>query len=124
MYKDRVCNLPFLSEGIDEVTVVRLLVKKGDFISSVLPIIEVETDKAMIEFPIDLEGEIIEWFVKPGDKVAVGDPICSVHSFQGPSSEEFRKFYLETTRLIGLPSTSSLDDIRAEIEKMISRANC
>ncbi len=123
MYKDSVYNLPFLSEGIKEVTVVRLFVKKGDFISSGLPAIEVETDKVTVELPIELEGRIIDCYVKAGDKVAVGAPICSVHSFHGPSSEEFQKFYLEMTKLIGLPSTSSLGDIHAEDEKIISRAN-
>ena len=121
MYKDIVFNLPFFWEDIEEVTVVSLLVKEGDSVSSLSPIMEVETVEVTIEFPLDFEGKIIDWYVKPGDKIAIGTPICSVHSFQMPSSEEFQKFYLETTRLLGLTSTSSLDIIRAEIEKIISK---
>ena len=121
MYKDVVVNLPFFAEDVQEVTVVRLFVKPGDVISPLSPVMEVETEKAAIEVPVDLEGELIDWYIKPGDQVAVGSPVCSVHSFQMPSSEEFRKFYSELTELLGLPLSSSLDLIRAEIGNIIRK---
>lgn len=123
MYKNVVFKLPFFWEGIDVVTVVSLFVKKGDYVSLYSSLMDIETDEIMCEVPIDFEGEIIDWYVKPGDKLRIGDPVCLVNRFQPPTSDEFRKFYLEITSLLGLETTVSLDLIRAEIEKITAKNN-
>jgi len=46
--------------------------KKGD------PIYEIETEKVTQEIEADADGHVVEVFVKEGDTVPVGAPICVV----------------------------------------------
>jgi len=55
-----------------------VLVKPGDTISKDQPVVELETDKATIEVPSTLEGQVKEIKVKAGDKVKVGQAILTV----------------------------------------------
>ena len=61
-------TLPDLGENIESADVVSVLVKQGDNISKDQGIIEIETDKATVEVPSPYSGEVIEVFIKQGDK--------------------------------------------------------
>ncbi|MDQ3023509.1 MAG: 2-oxo acid dehydrogenase subunit E2 [bacterium] len=65
-------KLPEMGEGIDSGTVVRILVKKGDSVTENQGLMELETDKALVEVPSDAAGTIAEILVKEGQKVTVG----------------------------------------------------
>jgi len=73
-------KLPELGENIETGLVVNVLVKPGDRIHAEQPMLEVETDKAVIEVPSDTEGVVQEVLVKPGDKVNVGQVILTLES--------------------------------------------
>jgi pyruvate dehydrogenase E2 component (dihydrolipoamide acetyltransferase) len=55
-----------------------VLVKPGDALVRDQPVLELETDKATIEVPSSVAGEVKEIKVKAGDKVKVGQAILSV----------------------------------------------
>jgi pyruvate dehydrogenase E2 component (dihydrolipoamide acetyltransferase) len=71
-------NLPELGEQIESGDVLRVLVKPGDTIAKEQPVLELETDKATIEVPSSVAGEVKEIKVKAGDKVKVGQTILTV----------------------------------------------
>src|SRR5437763_9908121 len=71
-------TLPELGENISTGDVLRVLVKPGDAIEKEQPILELETDKATIEVPSSVAGQVKEIKVKAGDKVKVGQAILSV----------------------------------------------
>jgi pyruvate dehydrogenase E2 component (dihydrolipoamide acetyltransferase) len=71
-------TLPSLGENVAAGDVLRVLVKPGDTISKDQPVVELETDKATIEVPSTLEGQVKEIKVKAGDKVKVGQAILTV----------------------------------------------
>jgi pyruvate dehydrogenase E2 component (dihydrolipoamide acetyltransferase) len=71
-------NLPELGENITAGDVLRVLVQPGDAIAKDQPVLELETDKATIEVPSSVTGQVREIKVKAGDKVKVGQPILSV----------------------------------------------
>src|SRR5207245_6392176 len=54
------------------------MVKPGDIVAKDQPILELETDKATIEVPSSVAGQVKEIKVKAGDKVKVGQAILSV----------------------------------------------
>ena len=54
---------------------LRVLVKPGDTIAKDQPVLELETDKATIEVPSSVAGQVKEIKVKAGDKVKVGQAI-------------------------------------------------
>jgi pyruvate dehydrogenase E2 component (dihydrolipoamide acetyltransferase) len=80
-------KLPALGEGIQNGTIVNLLIKKGEWIAAGKTLIEVETDKVTIEIPSDLDGYIHEVYVKSGDKIKPGDVIAGVEISRNRLSE-------------------------------------
>ena len=70
-------KLPVLGENINACTIARVLVKPGDGIKKGQAVLEVETDKAVIEVPAPADGKVTEVKVKDGQKVNVGDLILS-----------------------------------------------
>src|SRR5437899_11275182 len=73
-------TLPELGENITTGDVLRVLVNPGDTLAKDQPVIELETDKATIEVPSSIAGQIKEIKVKAGDKVKVGQAILSVEA--------------------------------------------
>jgi pyruvate dehydrogenase E2 component (dihydrolipoyllysine-residue acetyltransferase) len=71
-------NLPELGEQIESGDVLRVLVKPGDTLAKEQPVLELETDKATIEVPSSVAGQVKEIKVKAGDKVKVGQTILTV----------------------------------------------
>src|SRR5918994_4537499 len=71
-------KIPELAENVTAGDVVRTVVKPGDTLAKDQPVLELETDKATIEVPSDVEGTVKEIKVKPGDKVKVGQLILTV----------------------------------------------
>lgn len=68
-------KLPELGENVESGTVVKILVSKGDEIKKDQAIIELETEKALLEVPADAAGVIKEIRVKEGDEIKVGQTI-------------------------------------------------
>src|SRR5438067_11055355 len=67
-----------LGEQIAGGDVLRVLVKPGDTITKNQPVLEIETDKATIEVPSSVAGQVKDVRVKAGDKIKVGQAILSV----------------------------------------------
>ena len=71
-------RLPDLGEGIEAGDVVRVLVAEGDTIRGEQPVVELETDKAVVEVPCPLAGKVVKVHVRQGEKVKVGAVLVSV----------------------------------------------
>ena len=72
--------LPDLGENIESGDVIRILVAIGDRLAEDQIVIELETDKAVIEVPSSIDGVVTEILVQPGDTIAVGQPILEVEA--------------------------------------------
>ncbi|HEV2685000.1 MAG TPA: dihydrolipoamide acetyltransferase family protein, partial [Actinomycetota bacterium] len=73
-------KLPDLGEGLTEAEIVQWLVKEGDTIELNQPIVEVETEKALVEIPSPFAGTVVKIFGEVGERVAVGSTIISVET--------------------------------------------
>ncbi|VVB80787.1 2-oxoacid dehydrogenases acyltransferase (catalytic domain) [uncultured archaeon] len=71
-------KLPDLGEGIVEAEIVKWLVKDGDRIEEHEPILELETAKAVVQVPSPKAGTVLKIFGSAGDKIHVGDVLCSI----------------------------------------------
>ena len=69
--------LPELGEGIESGDVVTLLVAVGDVVTQEQPLLELETDKAVIEVPAPVNGTVQAIHVQAGDKALVGQVIVT-----------------------------------------------
>ena len=76
-------KLPELGENIDGGDLVRLLIKPGATIAEGEAVMELETDKAVVEVPSSVTGTIGEIRVKEGDKLRVGQVIFTVENGAG-----------------------------------------
>ena len=72
--------LPDLGENIESGDVIRILVAIGDRLAEDQTVIELETDKAVIEVPSSIDGVVTEILVQPGDTIAVGQPILAAET--------------------------------------------
>ena len=73
-------KLPDLGEGIASADVATLLVAEGDDIKAEQNVLELETDKAVIELPCPHAGKISKIHVKPGQTVKPGELLLSLDS--------------------------------------------
>jgi pyruvate dehydrogenase E2 component (dihydrolipoamide acetyltransferase) len=79
-------KLPELGENIESGDLVRLMIKPGASISEGEPVMELETDKAVVEVPSSVTGTIGEIRVKEGDKLRVGQVIFTVENGTGTAT--------------------------------------
>ena len=71
----RTFVLPTLGENIAKGELVKILVKAGDVVKPGQNVVEVETDKAVIEVPLPEGGTITEVLAKVGQKLNIGESV-------------------------------------------------
>lgn len=79
-------KLPFLGDGISAATIVKVMVKPGDRVARGQAVLEVETDKASVEVPSDVEGTVSNVSVQAGAKVNVGQVVMTVEGTSAGAS--------------------------------------
>ncbi len=84
-------KLPELGENIESGDLVRLMIKPGASIAEGEPVMELETDKAVVEVPSSVTGTIGEIRVKEGDKLRVGQVIFTVENGAGATTSASKR---------------------------------
>jgi pyruvate/2-oxoglutarate dehydrogenase complex dihydrolipoamide acyltransferase (E2) component len=73
---DSVLLMPRLGETMEDGVLVGWLVEPGKPFKRGDPLVEIETDKTVAEFPALSDGVLVEPLVQIGDRVKVGTPIA------------------------------------------------
>jgi pyruvate dehydrogenase E2 component (dihydrolipoyllysine-residue acetyltransferase) len=76
-------KLPELGENVHQGDLVRLMIAPGATVSEGQPVIELETDKAVVEVPSSISGTVKDILVKQGEKVKVGQVVFTVENGAG-----------------------------------------
>lgn len=71
-------TLPDLGEGITEGEIRKWIIKEGDFIEEHQIILELETDKAIIEVPSPKKGKVMKINKEEGEIVKVGEVLMTI----------------------------------------------
>ncbi len=71
-------KLPELGENIAAATIVGVLVGVGDQIKPGQPVLELETDKAVLEVPSDVGGTVTAVHVKAGQEIGIGQLLLTL----------------------------------------------
>ena len=79
-------KLPELGENVSSGDLVRVMVKPGDTVNEGQAVIELETDKAVIEVPSSVSGKVQEVKVQEGQKLKVGTTIFTYGDGNGTSA--------------------------------------
>ena len=80
--------LPELGESIESGDVVQVLVAVGDHVAAEQSVLEIETDKAVVEVPSPVDGSVTALHVAAGDKAAVGQLIVTLETDGAAAAEE------------------------------------
>lgn len=107
-------RLPDLGEGIDEVDVLLVLVEIGQTVAAGDSVIEIESDKATLEIPVDVGGRVESVHVKRGETIAVGQPLLTIDPAEAPGQGLPAMDKAHTG--IGMDDDGSPDDVGADIE--------
>src|SRR6202051_2440524 len=83
-------RLQELGENISEGDLVRLMIAPGAKVSEGQPVMELETDKAVIEVPSSVSGVVKDVNVKEGEKVKVGQVIFTLEGGASAQAETGR----------------------------------
>ena len=82
-------KLPALGENIEQGDLVRLMIAPGATVSEGQAVMELETDKAVVEVPSSISGTVNEILVKEGDKIKVGQVVFTADN--GASAAEVKE---------------------------------
>lgn len=74
----KIIEMPKLSDTMTEGAIARWLVKEGDKIQSGMPIVEIETDKATMEYESPSSGTLLKILVGDRGQCALNAPIAVV----------------------------------------------
>lgn len=78
--KTMTLPMPRLGETMEQGTIATWLVDVGAAFKRGDPLLELETDKTLVEYPALGSGTLIETLVAPGDVIDVGAPIAIIQS--------------------------------------------
>src|SRR5450755_4456729 len=79
-------KLPELGENIETGEVVRIAVTAGETIQEGQTVVELETDKAVVEVPSTVSGVIENVIVTPSQRVKVGDVLFTYTASEAQST--------------------------------------
>ncbi len=71
-------RLPEVSEGVETADVAEIKVSEGDVIQPDQVVMELETEKAVVELPCPHGGRVVKVHVKPGDTVPIGAVLLTI----------------------------------------------
>ncbi|MBD3225213.1 MAG: dihydrolipoyllysine-residue acetyltransferase [Caldithrix sp.] len=80
-------KVPNLGENVDAGSVAKILVSVGDQIKKDNTLLELETDKAVVEVPAEQSGTIKEILIKEGDQVDVGQHILTIETSESAETK-------------------------------------
>jgi pyruvate dehydrogenase E2 component (dihydrolipoamide acetyltransferase) len=80
-----VIEMPKLSDTMEEGGIAAWLKKEGDFVKEGEAFVEIETDKATMEYNSPVEGTLLKILVPAGKACALNEPICVI----GEKGESF-----------------------------------
>ncbi|MFC4311453.1 dihydrolipoamide acetyltransferase family protein [Steroidobacter flavus] len=81
-----VVKLPDLGEGTTSSEIVAWKVKVGDVIGEDDPMVEMSTDKAVVEMPSPVSGKVVSLGGQPGDQIAVGAELVVIETDAGAAA--------------------------------------
>ena len=80
-------TMPNVGEGVTEGEIVRWLKQLGDFVARDEPVVEIETDKAIVEIPSPFEGTLSSILVPEGETVPIGTAIAEITTADSAAPE-------------------------------------
>jgi len=117
-------KFPDVGEGITEGEIVKWRVKEGDSVKEDQVLLEIETDKAIVEIPSPYAGKIAKLYHKEGDTVKVGEVLVAIAKAGERVTTESDVESAEKEKALsrGLPPTSTKEHYTASVVGQLEEA--
>ncbi|MGE4004211.1 MAG: 2-oxo acid dehydrogenase subunit E2, partial [Planctomycetaceae bacterium] len=79
--------LPNIGEGVETADIAEIHVSVGDTVARHDPVMDLETEKAVVELPCDRDGTVTRIHVSAGDTVRVGQQLLTLAAVDAPSRQ-------------------------------------
>ncbi len=125
-------KLPELGENVEGGDIINIMVSKGESVIKEQPLMEIETDKAVIELPAPVDGSIKELHVENGDSIIIGQLLVTFDTdgkqpsksaeqdVSDPGASETTEISQETVKEIKAEEQSSDSEIDSDNSNVIS----
>jgi len=107
-------KLPELGENIDAADVINVLVRPGDTIQKDQAVVELETEKAVLELPCPYAGRIETMNVKAGDHIPVGAVVLTIEPGEGGAATAAETPKTEEASASAAPTEARAETRRTE----------
>jgi pyruvate dehydrogenase E2 component (dihydrolipoamide acetyltransferase) len=100
-----------IGEGLTEAEIVSWLVGVGDRVVEDQPVVEIETDKAVVEMPAPATGTVVALGGEPGDVIAVGELLVVIDDGEAaaPADSPPAEPDSSANRVSSFPETGNVD---------------
>jgi len=110
--------LPDLGEGTTEGEIRKWLVKEGDSVEEHQTVLEIETDKAVVEVPSPRKGKVLKIHKEEGEIAKVGEVLITIAE-EGEAVEDKLKAKVEEAAVEERPKSVSVVGVLPEEEEEI-----
>ena len=104
----REVRLPEISENVESGDVIKILVSVGDSVEVDQPLVEIETEKAVLEVPSPHKGKVAEILIRPGETVKVGQVFMTIDTADNIAAEASAPQRPAATRLPATPAVEAV----------------
>jgi pyruvate dehydrogenase E2 component (dihydrolipoamide acetyltransferase) len=103
--------LPDIGEGLTEAEIIRWLVAEGDTVVVDQPIVEIETDKALMEIPTPYAGRVVAHGAPEGSVLDVGQVLVTIQTAADEAGAEPARSEIqqEAAPIVGTISSDAVD---------------
>ena len=102
-------KFPDVGEGIHEGKIVKWIVKEGDDVKADQALVEVETDKAVVEIPAPKAGKILKLYHKETEIIKVGETLATIETKDNVPEKE----KIESTGVVGSLEPTAIGVMKA-----------
>jgi len=107
-------KVPSVGESVTEVTVAKLLVENGAYVTIDQPLCELESDKATFEVPAEASGTV-QFVVEEEQDINVGDLICKIDTSAAASVVPSNGATKTTNEVATLPAAPKVATATSEV---------
>ncbi len=106
-------KLPNLGEGVSSADIAEILVKEGDTVSAGQIVMELETDKAVVELPCPVAGVIGRILVAEGATITVGQAVMVIEGAGAPAAVPAPGAHASGSKPVASPAPAAPAPVKA-----------
>ena len=106
-------KLPNLGEGVSSADIAEILVKEGDTVSAGQIVMELETDKAVVELPCPVAGVVGRILVAEGATITVGQAVMVIEGAGAPAAVPAPGAHASGSKPVASPAPAASAPVKA-----------